>query len=294
MRQRGSRKAWGAGALLLVGLAGRGLAAGPSPLEGYPVAYQGQVFQSNVAAANQSLQLALTLYDGQSPQAGTLCFTQGLVQTDASGHFQLLLDPTCGPALARTPQAWVELQLTGQPAQPRTQLGAVPYAAQASHAATADAVTFGDDLVVNATLGFQLNGMLPAVLSGGGASYTTEAVYVGPLPHDSQGAFGSAPYMPHGGYALVDQQCAASYGVGAHFCTPQEMLRSETLGLAEDVGGDPAALHSSAGWVAGAMSSDCKGYTSFDGADVGPSWDFATGTGIQSTCDGHLSVLCCK
>lgn len=117
-------------------LAGRARAAG-IPATG-ALSYSGVLEDVNGVTLSGSKQIKVALFDAQlvGTQQCTVTQTVALV----NGRFQVLLPDTCTQAVQANPNLWVEVTVDNS-SLGRTKLGAVPYAAEASHAVSATTAT---------------------------------------------------------------------------------------------------------------------------------------------------------
>lgn len=93
-------------------------------------------------------QVAVAVWDAQMD--GTkVCGADAQKVLPVAGRFQLPL-PDCQAAVAASPDLWLEATVDGK-SLGRTKLGAVPYAVEANHAASADAATAGGPLATQLT-----------------------------------------------------------------------------------------------------------------------------------------------
>jgi hypothetical protein len=130
------------GAVLGLVLAG-GFLAGRAWAEGIPatgaLTYTGTLEDVNGVALTGAKSIEVRLWDAQT--AGTQQCSAGPTSLNlVGGRFQLSLPDACTASAKAGPDRWVEV-LVDAGSLGRTKLGAVPYAVEASHAATATSAT---------------------------------------------------------------------------------------------------------------------------------------------------------
>jgi hypothetical protein len=98
--------------------------------------YRGLLETPDGEAVTGSKNVRLALYTAVD-SVDTVCETGSSAVTIERGHFEVKLPDACVAAIHATPTLWIGVEVDGAPVS-RTQLGAVPYALEASHAAQAD------------------------------------------------------------------------------------------------------------------------------------------------------------
>jgi hypothetical protein len=208
--------------------------------------------------------------------AGTaVCSTAPQTITVTNGLFRIALDDTCTAAVQANPNLFVEVSVNSQTMQPRTKLGAVPYAIESG------GVAFSN---VRIPAGTAWPG--PTTITKNGKSYSVNGSFCG----SSTATNGNA-----GGYTGAKTMCeTACSSTTAHLCTSEEMLRSASLGLTLPT----------LGWYAGGLqvhpysdsitNTDCLGFTTSTSTAYGAIWYGAGVMGATAaTCDGLRPLLCC-
>jgi hypothetical protein len=115
-------------------LAGRARASGiPSTAA---LTYSGVLEDVNGAPLAGSKEIEIALFDAQLAGSKQCDAKQKVVLVN--GRFQVLLPDTCTQAVQAGTDLWIEVSVDGA-SLGRTKLGAVPYAVEANHAATASA-----------------------------------------------------------------------------------------------------------------------------------------------------------
>jgi hypothetical protein len=257
-------------AMPLCYVVGRARASGvPSP---NPMVYSGTLEDSGTPV-NGTSTIGVTIFDSLATGTGTaVCTTAPQSVTVTNGLFRVPLDDSCTAAVQANPNLYIEVSVNSQIMQPRTRLGAVPYAVESG------GVAFSN---VRIPAGTAWPG--PTVISKGGKSYSVNAVYCGAT---------AATNANLGGYSAAKSMCeTACSSASAHVCTTEEMLRTAGLGMTLPPNGWYAAgiytLVSSPSTVA----TDCYNFTSSaSGGYVGATW--ASGP-TSSTCNGSYPVFCC-
>jgi hypothetical protein len=241
-----------------------------------PLVYSGSLlFNGSPVTGPQSVSIGLWTDLSTGTRA---CFTQPMqpVTFDPSGRFQVPLDPTCLDAVHNNQDLWVQVQVGNMLIAPRTKLGAVPYAVEASHAAeTSRQVITSPD---------------------GGAVISVGGTVCGAAVTPDGGGFDGAG---RGGYVGAKGMCEAKCNNSptAHMCSSEEVVRSAQLGVSLSSGwyasgveaayADPSGL----GAANGTPSVDCHGFTSAAGSINAMFWQ---GTyPAQIGCNNALPVLCC-
>jgi hypothetical protein len=237
-----------------------------------PLVYSGTLLDNAAHPVTVAHNIGLTLWDdaaltGSAHQA---CNVPPASITPVNGRFSITLDTTtCVAAVHNTPDLWVAIDVDGT-AMPRTHLGAVPYALEATHATASDSATSAGRTVITSA---------GQSISAGGAFCGVSAA------HDGN----------YGGYAAANAVCRAVSGCNAtaHVCNGDEMMRSAALSLF------PTPRLSYVRYAIGAFSpigsgsnmTDCNGFTTNSANLYSQSWtpDYPS----ENTCDLMHSLACC-
>jgi hypothetical protein len=97
-----------------------------------------------------------------------------------------------------------------------------------------------------------------------------------------------------GGYAGAKSICQVpcSSSLSAHMCSADEVLRSAQLGIEMSTGWFATGVVASVTSTVG--TSDCTGWESATGGNVGATWNQAgSGSPSYTYCNAALPVLCC-
>jgi len=126
--------------LLSIGVGGviavRANAAGVPDMKA--LTYNGYIETPDGKPVTAKVNIFVNIYDAATD--GTKVCEQTVMDlTPVSGRFQVELPEACTVAVKANPNLWIEAVVNGS-ALGRTKLGAVPYALEAGHATSADAV----------------------------------------------------------------------------------------------------------------------------------------------------------
>lgn len=142
-----------------------------------PIFYSGYLEDSAGVPATGPLNIELRLFEDEEPSDDDepLCFSSspegGTAVTD--GYFRLRLDTNCHDAIARQEQRkriFVELSVEGEPLLPRSEVGAVPFAAAAETAlgsagnfSVGATLTVGGDITVTGNVDVPIGNVTGAI-----------------------------------------------------------------------------------------------------------------------------------
>ena len=291
------------------------------PPTGSQLFYAGVATDATGKPLTGSPTIQVRVFDGTMGTSTLLCMDPTVAAAtplDANGHFRIKLD-NCVTALANATRAFVEVQVGGDTVPPvpgsRPQIGAVPYALQASSADTAKTapatgVTTLDGSGSMTNVQARLDA-LETRLGSSEATVTTLSTNVTKLTATNGtfcGATSSLMTGDLGGYVGADNIChaVAACGASSHMCTAKEMVDSARTGrlttddtwwtstgmqiLQGDIGGDGTPGNQS-------QLVDCNGWTSGNNPIVVGSTFNRSGTTIgpsQQTCPTPARVACCR
>jgi hypothetical protein len=233
----------------------------------HPLVYSGTLLDNTGHAVTSAHNIGLTLWDDATMTGGAhqACNVPATSMTPVNGRFSITLDTTtCVAAVRANPDLWVAIDLDGAPL-PRTHLGAVPYAIEATHATNADSASTTSRHVV--TLG--------------AASESVGGTFCDHVPIGS---------TDPGGYPGVRGICGTLTGchsASAHVCSIDEVTRTVALGTSVPFG----RLRGPYAQYGGLDVNDCSG------------WHFAVMSAYSHTWSGSLpeitscgtpaDLLCC-
>jgi hypothetical protein len=110
------------------------------PASATALVYSG-FLENNGAPVDGSENIGLVFHKSQADANDTLCEVASGAVNVAKGRFSIPIDGACTASIAQQGDVFVEVDVAGAPLGTRTKIGAVPFAEEASHAASADSAT---------------------------------------------------------------------------------------------------------------------------------------------------------
>jgi len=179
-----------------------------------PLVYSGLLLNSVGAAATGNHTVQLSLWDDATSTGLTsqkYATTRQTVPVDGRGFFRLVFDTQGLDAVKTNPNLWVQLEVDSV-ILPRSKLGAVPYAVEASRATLATRATNADNAAVAATAnaaGGALASSLSTLQTGVGVGL--RVVFKG----GNNGTVSCESWCPNAGQTPTGTCVAAQWQTGA-------------------------------------------------------------------------------